>query len=103
MIRGAYRNLNGIMHKVTSLVEKDYGTAQLAPLQRAALNERLILVDKLDRPIGEATKEVCHEINREGCIPLHRAFSIFLFNSKGELLLQKRSSVKVRFFFNVFL
>jgi len=77
-------------------MEKDYGTAQVSLLQKAALKERCILVDKLDRPVGEATKQVCHEIDTEGCVPLHRAFSVFLFNSKGELLLQKRSNNKVR-------
>lgn len=85
------------MYKVTS-AEKNYGMAHIAPLQKAALKERCILVDKLDRPIGEATKEYCHEINAEGTVPLHRAFSVFLFNNKGELLLQKRSSSKVRLF-----
>jgi len=94
MIRGAYRNLN-IMHKMTTVMEKDYGTAQASLLQKAALQERCILVDKLDRPVGEATKQVCHEIDTEGCVPLHRAFSVFLFNSEGELLLQKRSNTKV--------
>jgi len=96
MIRGAYRNLNDIMHKMTMVMEKDYGTAQVSLLQETALKERCILVDKLDRPVGEATKQVCHEIDTEGCVPLHRAFSVFLFNNKGELLLQKRSNTKVR-------
>lgn len=73
-----------------------YATAQIAPLQRAALEERCILVDNLDRPVGEASKRACHEINTEGDVLLHRAFSVFLFNSKGELLLQKRSKHKVR-------
>jgi len=95
MIRGAYRNLN--VHKMTTVMEKDYGTAQASLLQKAALKERCILVDKLDRPVGEATKQVCHEIGTEGCVPLHRAFSVFLFNNEGELLLQKRSSTKVLF------
>ncbi|XP_011881598.1 PREDICTED: isopentenyl-diphosphate Delta-isomerase 1 isoform X2 [Vollenhovia emeryi] len=93
----AYRNLTGIMHKVATVAEKDYGTADVAPLQKAALKERCILVDKQDRAVGEATKQACHEIDTEGCVPLHRAFSVFLFNSKGDLLLQKRSSVKITF------
>jgi isopentenyl-diphosphate Delta-isomerase len=77
----------------------DYGVADVAPLQKVSLNELCILVDKQDRYVGEATKKFCHEIDKEGCVPLHRAFSVFLFNSKGDLLLQKRSSVKVRFSF----
>ncbi|XP_011647799.1 isopentenyl-diphosphate Delta-isomerase 1 [Pogonomyrmex barbatus] len=96
MFRGAFKNLSSIVHKGTIIMERDY-ISQVAPLQRAALKERCILVDKLDRPIGEATKEACHELNAEGTVPLHRAFSIFLFNSKGELLLQKRSSNKITF------
>lgn len=96
MIRGVYGKFCNIMYKVTASAEKKYGMAQIAPLQRAALKERCILVDKLDKPIGEATKEFCHEIKTEGTVPLHRAFSVFLFNNKGELLLQKRSSNKVR-------
>lgn len=79
------------------VVGKNYATAQIAPLQQAALKERCILLDKLDRSIGEATKEVCHEINAQGTVPLHRAFSVFLFNDKRELLLQKRSSSKITF------
>lgn len=52
--------------------------------------ESLILVDDDDREIGFHPKAKCHE----GQGLLHRAFSVFLFNSKGELLLQKRSAKK---------
>ncbi|EZA50214.1 hypothetical protein DMN91_001278 [Ooceraea biroi] len=97
MIRGVCRKLCNVAQRAVMIMEKSYATAQIAPLQQAALKERCILVDKLDRPIGEATKEYCHEIGPGGSIPLHRAFSIFLFNSRGELLLQKRSSNKVTF------
>lgn len=102
MIKGGYKNFYNIIHKMTTLVQKDYGTMQVTALQTAALKERCILVDKMDRYVGEATKQTCHEIDTEGCVPLHRAFSVFLFNSKGELLLQKRSSAKVRVFSNAF-
>jgi len=50
---------------------------------------KVILVDKKDKEIGTEFKLKAH---KEG--KLHRAFSIFVFNSKGELLLQKRSSKK---------
>lgn len=53
-------------------------------------DEALILVDSNDSAIGHATKEHCH--SRDGI--LHRAFSIFVFNSKNELLIQKRSAEK---------
>ncbi|KZC10053.1 Isopentenyl-diphosphate Delta-isomerase 1 [Dufourea novaeangliae] len=76
---------------------RKFGTVGVAPLQEAALSERCILVNKWDKPIGEATKKDCHTVDSNGYIPLHRAFSVFLFNRKGELLLQKRSANKVTF------
>ncbi|WP_456440708.1 isopentenyl-diphosphate Delta-isomerase [Caldithrix abyssi] len=53
-------------------------------------DEKLILVDENDHVLGYETKDVCH--NGDGL--LHRAFSIFIFNSQGELLLQQRSQDK---------
>ncbi|MBD3225369.1 MAG: isopentenyl-diphosphate Delta-isomerase [Caldithrix sp.] len=53
-------------------------------------DELLILVDEQDNELGWETKEKCH--NGKGI--LHRAFSIFIFNEKNELLLQKRSGSK---------
>jgi isopentenyl-diphosphate delta-isomerase len=53
-------------------------------------SEELILVDELDREIGCETKSECHAGNGI----LHRAFSIFIFNSRNELLLQQRSAEK---------
>ncbi|MBT8079417.1 MAG: isopentenyl-diphosphate Delta-isomerase [Gammaproteobacteria bacterium] len=53
-------------------------------------SEELILVDEDDRDIGSLNKAHCHD----GDGVLHRAFSLFLFNDKGELLLQQRSADK---------
>jgi isopentenyl-diphosphate Delta-isomerase len=53
-------------------------------------SEELILVDELDREIGNKSKSDCHA----GSGILHRAFSIFVFNRDDELLLQKRSGSK---------
>jgi isopentenyl-diphosphate delta-isomerase len=53
-------------------------------------NEQLILVDSDDNEIGYSSKSECHK----DLGLLHRAFSIFLFNSTGELLIQKRSIKK---------
>lgn len=98
MIKGAYRGLlHNIMQKMGLAAEENYATAYIAPMQKAALEERCILVDNLDRPIGEASKKDCHELSAGGNILLHRAFSVFLFNSKGELLLHKRSKHKITF------
>jgi len=52
--------------------------------------EPLILVDESDREIGHLSKGACHE----GDGVLHRAFSLFIFNSSGQLLLQQRSNEK---------
>ncbi len=52
--------------------------------------ELLILVDSEDQPIGELDKAACH--NGEGT--LHRAFSFFILNGKGQILLQKRAKSK---------
>lgn len=70
-------------------------TNQIDPLQEAALNEKCFLVDVDDKIIGQASKRECHLVQPDGSIPLHRAFSVFLFNKKGDLLLQQRSSDKV--------
>jgi isopentenyl-diphosphate delta-isomerase len=67
------------------------------PIQEAALEESCILVDDNDKVIGKASKYDCHKVGPNGNIPLHRAFSVFIFNSKNEILLQKRSAMKVTF------
>ena len=53
-------------------------------------DEKLILVDENDNVLGYENKDLCHQ----GQGILHRAFSIFIFNDKKELLLQKRSAQK---------
>lgn len=53
------------------------------------IEEQVILVDKDDNQIGLMAKMEAHE---KGL--LHRAFSVFTFNSKGELLLQQRAADK---------
>lgn len=52
------------------------------------MNE-VILVDKNDVPIGSMDKMEAHQKAL-----LHRAFSIFIFNSEGEMLLQQRAESK---------
>lgn len=49
--------------------------------------ERVVLVDEHNQPIGTAPKDQVHSAHT----PLHRAFSVFLFNPAGLLLLQQRS------------
>ena len=51
--------------------------------------ELVILVDKNDTQIGLMPKMEAHEK-----AVLHRAFSVFIFNTKGELMLQQRAAHK---------
>ena len=51
--------------------------------------EQVILVDEHDQPIGLMEKQAAHIEPH-----LHRAFSVFVFNSKGELLMQRRAFSK---------
>lgn len=53
-------------------------------------SEELILVNEKDEEIGFLDKASCHQ--QQGT--LHRAFSLFIFNDRGELLLQQRSGEK---------
>jgi len=53
------------------------------------MEDQVILVDNDDQEIGKAEKMAAHE---KGL--LHRAFSVLVFNSKGELLLQQRAKEK---------
>lgn len=52
-------------------------------------SERLVLVDEEDREVGIAGKLAAHEAGL-----LHRAFSVFVRNGAGELLLQRRAASK---------
>lgn len=53
------------------------------------LAEQIILVDEADRVVSPAAKLQGH---RDGL--LHRAFSVFIFNTDGACLIQKRSASK---------
>jgi len=50
------------------------------------MNESVILVDIKGATTGTMDKLAAHRMGK-----LHRAFSVFIFNSKGELLLQQRA------------
>ena len=53
------------------------------------MKDKVILVDEADREVGTGEKLETHQAGK-----LHRAFSIFVFNSKGALLLQRRTKTK---------
>ncbi|KOB69603.1 Isopentenyl-diphosphate delta isomerase [Operophtera brumata] len=55
-------------------------------------------VDPLqDNLTGTATKRECHKVGPDGNVLLHRAFSVFLFNKRGDMFLQRRASQKVTY------
>ena len=53
------------------------------------MEEQVILVDEQDNPIGLMPKLEAHQK-----AVLHRAFSVFILNAKGELMLQQRAKHK---------
>ena len=53
-------------------------------------SDTLILVNEADEGVGHLSKMLCHE----GRGILHRAFSLLIFNDRGELLIQQRSASK---------
>ena len=61
--------------------------------QAEMMDEQCILVDSNDQATGSMSKVECHfgEGNR------HRAFSVILLNSRGQMLVQKRSIEKITF------
>lgn len=76
------------------------------------MDEVCIVLDENDKPIGNFSKKICqyassrlslvltiagHLMTNINKGLLHRAFSVFLFNSKNELLLQQRATEKITF------
>lgn len=62
------------------------------------IKDECIVLDHDDNIIGHDNKKNCHIFSTE--TPrgiLHRAFSVFLFNSEGKLLLQQRAADKITF------
>lgn len=55
-------------------------------------SRNLVIVDDTDSIIGTMKALKAHH---NSTLTLHRAFSVFLFNTKGKLLLQKRSDKKL--------
>ncbi|MBD0366543.1 MAG: NUDIX domain-containing protein, partial [Flavisolibacter sp.] len=51
--------------------------------------QEVILVTEKDEPIGTMEKMLVHEQEL-----LHRAFSVFIFDTKGRMLVQQRSAEK---------
>lgn len=56
-----------------------------------AFDEMVVLVDEDNNPLATARKSETHNADTK----LHRAFSVFLFNPEGELLMQQRAFSKI--------
>jgi isopentenyl-diphosphate delta-isomerase len=69
--------------------------ANVDATQRELLAEELILTDTKDNVVGHCAKATAHLVSEN--LPLHRAFSVFLFDQQNRLLLQQRSAAKVTF------
>jgi len=65
--------------------------------QTRELNDRLILVDNNDTVVGNVSKVDAHLNALNKTNPHHRAFSVFIFNNKNELLIHQRSEKKITF------
>ncbi|RLV96361.1 Isopentenyl-diphosphate Delta-isomerase [Spathaspora sp. JA1] len=61
------------------------------------MEELCIVLDNDDKPVGAGTKKLCHLMENINSGLLHRAFSVFLFNEDGKLLLQQRADEKITF------
>ena len=61
--------------------------------RQAERAEEVMLVDEEDRELGPAGKLAAHEAGGS----LHRAFSVFVFDAGGRLLLQRRAEGKYHF------
>jgi isopentenyldiphosphate isomerase len=65
------------------------------PEQARLMAEHVILVTPDDCVVGPCSKAAAHLV--ETGLPLHRAFSVFLFDSQNRMLLQQRAHTKITF------
>jgi isopentenyl-diphosphate delta-isomerase type 1 len=74
-------------------------TPQGATQDEFMLRDQCILVDESDNVAGAASKLDCHRFSpaKGSHGRLHRAFSVFLFDRSGRLLLQQRAASKITF------
>ena len=91
-------NQNGISRGLTN--EKDilFGFEKVYnQTQINLMSEKCILVDENDNQIGSETKKNCHLIKNINNGMLHRAFSVFLFDTNNRLLMHQRSLQKITY------
>ena len=83
-------DINSSLASFINLFAYEFFNRTLEEINMNSNNDYVVLVDRQNKVLGTAPKLATHNANT----PLHRAFSLFLFNSKGELLLQQRGSKK---------
>nr|XP_004662225.2 isopentenyl-diphosphate Delta-isomerase 1 isoform X2 [Jaculus jaculus] len=92
------RRTCGIVGQIRHFVTMpEINTNHLDEQQVQLLAEMCILIDENDNKIGADTKKNCHLNENIDKGLLHRAFSVFLFNTENKLLLQQRSDAKITF------
>ncbi|KAL2085983.1 hypothetical protein ACEWY4_019303 [Coilia grayii] len=89
------RNLSVTLGSTRKMPE--INTDNLDEKQVQLLAEMCILIDENDHKTGADNKKNCHLNSNIEKGMLHRAFSVFLFNSEDKLLLQQRSDAKITF------
>jgi len=95
---GAILRLTQISYCARSLSTMAPTSAQTSEMQITQMKDVIPTVDENDVVTGSGTKRECHtREGGDGKGKLHRAFSVFLFNSEKKLLLQRRSATKITF------
>ena len=84
-------------HSSESTGENDTFLAGHDEEQIKLMNENCIVLDWEDNAVGAGTKKMCHIMDNINAGLLHRAFSVFIFNTEGEMLLQQRATEKITF------
>ncbi|KAF7245975.1 Isopentenyl-diphosphate Delta-isomerase 1 [Varanus komodoensis] len=95
MSKGSF--ISFFIRKINTATMPEINTNDLDEQQVQLLSEMCILIDENDNEIGSETKKNCHLNENIDKGLLHRAFSVFLFNTENKLLLQQRSDAKITF------
>ena len=97
------RLFSHVRHGVNSAAHRAYSStvermlSGMDPVQHQSMGEGIILIDENDRVLGPVSKVTSHLLLNSGKCLRHRAFTVLLFNSQGDILLQQRSPTKITF------
>lgn len=92
-----FPEINTELAAQTQSATQDADLAGYDEEQIRLMDEVCIVLDDNDIPIGSGSKKMCHLMENINKGLLHRAFSVFLFDSQNRLLLQQRASEKITF------